>query len=213
MYLGIVVAAFIGLLVSIHIYREKKRDTPMVCPLNFHCDTVVYSKYSKFFGIPVEVLGICYYLLVFFSYLFFLFWPSIVGQAFTLFILFATVSAFLFSIYLTFVQIFKIRELCSWCLTSASICTVIFILVAESSRTMATFVGLATVYRYQILLVNWVGMTIGFGGWLIYGLLMLWFLRDLHLSQEEEGALHILRQIILFAFTLIIVTGVTLYFI
>lgn len=213
MYLGVVVSAVVGCLISVHIYREKKKDVPMVCPLNFHCDTVVYSKYSKFFGIPVEVIGICYYAVVAISYTLFLFWPSVVNPVFTLVVLFATISAFLFSIYLTFVQVFRIKELCSWCLTSASICTVIFLLVAWSGRAVSTFVSLVAAYEYIIMLTNWVSMAIGFGGWILYGVLTLWFLRDLRISQEEGNVLHILRQIIIFAFGVIIITGVTLYFV
>ena len=103
----------------------------MVCMLNSDCEVVVTSNYSKFLGIPVERLGITYYSIVAASYLVFAFAPQLSQNFYSVILLWATVLAFLFSIYLTYIQMAKIKQWCTWCLTSALICTVIFLAVLK----------------------------------------------------------------------------------
>ncbi|OHA18082.1 MAG: hypothetical protein A2836_01670 [Candidatus Taylorbacteria bacterium RIFCSPHIGHO2_01_FULL_45_63] len=122
-----ILAAVAGFLLAYYIRHKKHHEQPMVCPLNSDCHKVVHSEYSRFFGIPVELLGILYYLIIGVAYLVFLVKPEIYFPALSTLILLITSLAFLFSLYLTAIQLFVIRELCTWCLISAFICTVIFI--------------------------------------------------------------------------------------
>ena len=108
-----------GFFVARYIYRHKKYQTPLVCPMQFDCHAVIHSDYSKFLGIPVEILGMIYYAFIFFSYAFLIIIPIV--QAVTL-------GALVFSIYLIGVQIFILKKGCSWCLVSALISILIFIL-------------------------------------------------------------------------------------
>ena len=125
----IVVMALIGLAVASYISYKKKRGEKMLCLLNSDCEVVVKSSYSKFLGLPVERLGITYYTVVAASYLVFAFLPQLSRNFFSVILLWATVLAFLFSIYLTYIQMAKLRQWCTWCLTSALISTVIFLAV------------------------------------------------------------------------------------
>lgn len=126
-------AGIAGLGISIYINRMKAKKETFVCPAGFNCDTVVYSKYSKFLGIPVENIGSAYYLIVFLSYASFLFFPDWKSEAFSFFVISLTTVAFIFSVYLLYVQSVVLRQWCTWCLMSSALCTIIFISVWLSS--------------------------------------------------------------------------------
>lgn len=117
-----------GFLVAAHIRYHKKTNQVLVCPIKFDCNTVINSDYSKFFGIPVEILGMIYYGLIFFTYLFFILLANIVPNILVGFMIIVSHIALIFSLYLLFVQIFILRKLCSWCIVSAIISACIFVL-------------------------------------------------------------------------------------
>ena len=121
----VILAALTGIFVAQHI-RHKKKTGPFVCPLKFDCHTVVNSDYSKLLGIPVELIGMGYYAIIAASYSVFILFPEYATDEYTLGVLIVTVIAFLFSMYLTGVQAFKLKQWCSLCLFSACMCTVIF---------------------------------------------------------------------------------------
>ena len=125
--LTIIAAAIAGFYSAHYIRSHKKSGAKMVCPLDSDCEVVVHSDYSKLIGIPLEYLGMVYYALVFSSYLVQTLAPGTLPILFVQFILGVTVVAFAFSIYLTGVQLFKLKEWCTWCLVSASMCLIIFI--------------------------------------------------------------------------------------
>ncbi len=127
----IALVALCGLSIALYISHKKVHGGKMVCMLNSDCEVVVTSNYSKFLGIPVERLGIAYYSIVAASYLVFAFAPQLSHNFYSVILLWATVLAFLFSIYLTYIQMAKIKQWCTWCLTSAIICTVIFLAVLK----------------------------------------------------------------------------------
>ena len=132
-YTLIVVIAFNGFLLASYIRHKKVSNEILVCPLKSNCETVIFSNYSKLFGIPVEILGILYYLTITLAYVFFLVVPISMPQLLVLGVSSLTVLAFLFSLYLTFVQAFALKQWCTWCLISAGLCTAIFSLVILAS--------------------------------------------------------------------------------
>ncbi len=126
--LGIAFLGLIGFFVASHIYKEKRASRPLVCPLRFHCDSVVNSDYSKFFGISVEIFGMIYYFFIFLSYLAIILFGSNISLFFLILLSFISIVAFIFSAYLVSVQAFILKIYCSWCLVSALISTIIFVL-------------------------------------------------------------------------------------
>ena len=121
--------AFIGFAIAFYIRHHKKNiKEALVCPLKANCDTVIHSDYSKFLGIPVELLGLIYYGLVAISYGLFVVLPETATSLTIFMIHLASVLAFLFSIYLTLVQAFALKNWCTWCLISATISASIFII-------------------------------------------------------------------------------------
>ncbi|PJE75495.1 hypothetical protein COV04_04290 [Candidatus Uhrbacteria bacterium CG10_big_fil_rev_8_21_14_0_10_48_11] len=123
----ILLLALAGLSVAGYIRWKKGQSHPFVCPIKFHCDAVVKSDYAKLFGIPVEVLGILYYAGIALSYTLFLLTSLEATTTFVMLVMFVSFVAFVFSLYLTAVQAFVLKQWCTWCLMSATICTLIFI--------------------------------------------------------------------------------------
>ncbi len=116
-----------GFILSFYIYSKKKTKKKLICPMKSNCDTVIHSDYSKIFSIPVEVLGMVYYVLVgsAYSIIFNLgAWSTVWGSI----LLGISASALLFSIYLVSLQAFVVKHWCVWCLSSALISLMIFIL-------------------------------------------------------------------------------------
>src|SRR3989338_8386633 len=126
--IAIFILAVCGFFIARHIRTHKKEEKPLVCPVQFDCETVVHSDYSRFLGIPLEIMGMAYYALVALGYLFLIFVPDSMPPAFISFLILISSLAFLFSLYLIGVQIFILRKGCYWCIASAFICLCIFML-------------------------------------------------------------------------------------
>jgi uncharacterized membrane protein len=87
------------------------------------CEQVQTSVYSKLAGIPVALLGLIGYLMILGS----LFIPGELGRAITFGI---ALMGFGFSAYLTYREVFTLKEICEWCVGSAVLMTVLAILTA-----------------------------------------------------------------------------------
>lgn len=135
--IAIFVLGVCGFLVAKHIRNHKIKNTPLICPVKFDCHAVVHSDYSKFLGLPVETLGMIYYACIAVSYFLFAFIPYKIPAGMWIFGIPLPVGiflqglslvAFLFSLYLISVQVFVLKKGCSWCIISALISFLIFIL-------------------------------------------------------------------------------------
>jgi uncharacterized membrane protein len=127
-HIGIMALGLCGFMVARHIYHHKRTGKLLVCPIQFDCNTVVNSDYSRFFGIPLELLGMYYYGFTFFLHLLFVVVPNQFGSSAILASTILASAAFLFSIYLVSILLFVLRKGCSWCFVSAGLSTLIFIL-------------------------------------------------------------------------------------
>jgi len=122
----IYVFGLIGVLDALYLIYHKVRGTDVACwffPKQW-CKKVQYSKYSKTFGIPNSVAGLCMYvaiLVLVYAYTqgTILFWPL---RALITF-------GFLFSMYFVYIQAFVLRAFCTWCVISAINFTVMFLAV------------------------------------------------------------------------------------
>ncbi len=124
----IAVLASGGLCLCIYIHYHKRMLKPLVCPIGYHCDTVIHSDYSKFVGIPVELIGILYYSIIILAYLALAMNAGFMASVPLVLIRILSGAAFGFSMYLIGVQMFILKQWCSWCLASAALCTGIFLL-------------------------------------------------------------------------------------
>jgi uncharacterized membrane protein len=118
--------ALIGLAVAAYLsYVHYAELEPICAGGGGGCEKVQNSSYAELAGIPVALLGLVGYALIFAS----LWLPADNGKvAGTLLAL----VGFGFSAYLTWVELFEIDAICQWCVASAALMTLLA--VATSCR-------------------------------------------------------------------------------
>ncbi len=205
----IIAAATTGLVLAAYIQWKKATRGNLVCPLRSNCTAVIESEYSKFLGIPVELLGIVYYALIAASYALFLLFPPLAVPSVVFVVLVLSTAAVLFSVYLTFIQAAVLKQWCVWCLCSAGLCVVIFSFAIL--RSDLGFVPLLALHRTSVLIAHLFGVTLGLGGATISDIFFFKFLKDFQISEKEAEVLHTLSQIIWVALIILILSGVALY--
>jgi len=119
--------AIIGLLVSIYMTIYKLTDNDAMCIGSGGCSVVNSSRYSEVNGIPVAVLGILGYASIL-ALLFLENRPGFFRENGVMMLFGVTLTGFLFTLYLIFVEVALIKAYCPFCLTSQGVMTVIFIL-------------------------------------------------------------------------------------
>lgn len=118
--LAIVGIADAGYLVWKH-YRHKA--SPLVCPLDHDCSKVTESRWSHIFGVRNEVLGLLFYISMLAAGLLTFLKPEFSPLSFPLLLLMkiAAGGGLVFSLFLIWVQIYKIKDYCFYCILSALI--------------------------------------------------------------------------------------------
>ena len=205
----LIFAAFGGFLLAFYIRHKKQANEKLICPLDSDCESVIHSSYSMFLGFPVEVLGMIYYGVAALSYGLFLMFPQFVLPIAVFFVLVLSTAAFFFSLYLTSIQLFAIRQLCTWCLVSAGLSTAIFFTTLAGSEF--GFLNLLFEYKWIILMIHLFGFGIGLGTVTVTDVLFFKFLKDLRISEFESDVLRTLSQIVWFALAVVIISGIALY--
>ena len=173
--------ALIGFSIATYIRHKKASFEALVCPIGHSCDTVIHSDYSRFFGFPIEYLGMLYYALITFSYITLIFRPDLSLPLVSLGLLIVSTVAFLFSLYLTFIQAFALKQWCTWCLISAGLCTLIFSFTLLGSEY--GFISLLAEHRRWFIGAHLLGLVFGLGGATISDIMFFRFLKDLRVSK------------------------------
>lgn len=126
----IILLAILGFVISFLIWYTKINNKKLVCVIGKDCNKVINSKYSKTFGINNEILGMLYYSLLIIISILILKSPffSTINIVNLGRIIIAGFSA-LFSVYLTYVQIFKLKEYCEYCWAVNVINIIIFLVI------------------------------------------------------------------------------------
>lgn len=120
----------IGLVVAGYLSYLKLAAAPAVCLATgpFDCNVVLNSQYSELGGIPIAYLGFAVYAIIgLILYLekriaFMREWGPLIAFGIGLF-------AWLFSMWLVYVQVALLEALCPWCLTHEINFTVLFTLI------------------------------------------------------------------------------------
>lgn len=125
------VAAF-GAGVATYIAIEAAGGDPPACIAGSSgCETVAKSTYSHLFGVNIAVFGIVGYALLLGTALLRGDGARMAGFALAL-------IGFGYSVYLTYLELFKIEAICQWCVASAVLMTVLF---AVCALRMVGYVG------------------------------------------------------------------------
>ena len=114
--LGIGVAAYIAI-------AEAGGDSPVCLAGGSGCKTVADSSYSEVAGINIAIFGVIGYALLLAS-------AFVANDAARLGGFLIALGGFGYSIFLTYIEIFKIEAICQWCVASAVLMTIIFLLQA-----------------------------------------------------------------------------------
>lgn len=117
------VAAFgIGVAVYIAI-ADSGGGSPVCLAGGSGCQTVAESSYSHLFGVNIAAFGIAGYVLLLAASL-------LRGDAARMGGFGLALIGFGYSVYLTWLELFKIEAICQWCVASAVLMTILFVLNA-----------------------------------------------------------------------------------
>ncbi len=127
LYRGLAALAVLGLLVSIYMTVYKLTANDSMCLGSGDCSTVNASRYSEVNGIPVAAIGIIGYLAIL-AVLYFENRNSFFKQNGTLMIFGMSLTGFLFTVWLIYVEVALLKAICPFCVTSQVAMTIIFII-------------------------------------------------------------------------------------
>ncbi|HLD40458.1 MAG TPA: vitamin K epoxide reductase family protein [Candidatus Nanoarchaeia archaeon] len=97
---------------------------PLVCPLDHDCSTVTESKWASIFLVRNEVMGLLFYVSMLAAGVAAFFLPN---SLLFLVIKLATGLALLVSLFLLWVQLYKVKDYCFYCIISALINVLLFL--------------------------------------------------------------------------------------
>ncbi len=116
LHILILVVSMLGFTVASYLAIEHFRGELPVCGLLPGCDKVLTSPYNNFFGIPLAVFGMAYYLFVFLGTVLYL----DIKHIFVLKVVsLSTILGAVFSLYFIYLQAFVIGAFCMYCTASA----------------------------------------------------------------------------------------------
>jgi uncharacterized membrane protein len=121
---GIAFCAALGIGVAAYIAIVESGGGSPVCVAGGHgCATVAESSYSHVAGVNIAVFGLVGYVLLLAAAFYVNDVARFGGFAVSL-------GGFGYSIFLTYIEIFKIEAICQWCVGSAVLMTALFLLSA-----------------------------------------------------------------------------------
>jgi uncharacterized membrane protein len=114
--------ALLGLFDAAYLAIERVLGgTGVFCPTGGGCTTVQESAYSAVFGVPVAYIGVAGYAALLLVALLSLSADTLAGVRASVLLLALASIGLLFSLYLSYLQLFEIKALCFWCVISALI--------------------------------------------------------------------------------------------
>jgi uncharacterized membrane protein len=131
---AIALLALVGLFVALYLWLHALGyGGPLKCGTG-GCDTVQASPYAVFLGIPVAFYGVVGYLSVLIVALAALRPAALPDRRWSVLLVLLSSVGLLFTVYLTYVELFVIHAICRWCVGSAVIITAIWVLAVLALR-------------------------------------------------------------------------------
>lgn len=121
--IAILVLSVVGIGIAGYLTYVHYEGIQVVCGLGGDCATVQASRYSKLDGIPVAVLGLVGYIGILGSL-------AVRGELGRVAAFAIAVIGCGFSLYLTYRELFTIKAICPWCVSSAVLMTLLAVLTA-----------------------------------------------------------------------------------
>lgn len=120
---ALLVLALVGIGIAGYLTYIHYEGLSPVCAVGHGCEKVQNSEYAKVSGVPVPLIGLIGYVAIFASLL-------VRGELARLATATMAFGGFVFSVYLTYLELFEIEAICQWCVGSAVVMTLIAILAA-----------------------------------------------------------------------------------
>jgi uncharacterized membrane protein len=130
----IMVAAAIGLIISLYLLSVHWGWGQLVCLDIGDCEVVNTSVYAELLGLPVALLGALTYLVLLVIGV--LSWRHLSEELASLVQFVVAAIGVAFSLYLTYIELFVLRAICPWCVLSALLITLITVLSVQQLRAM-----------------------------------------------------------------------------
>lgn len=125
----ILVLSFFGLADSVYLSQHALNGIPLLCDIQnlSGCNIVAMSQYSHMFGIPLAEFGVLFYAIIFvLAALEIVIFDQLLRRVLQV----VSFVGAIFSLYFMSVQLFVIQAFCVYCLVSALIAFLIFILAS-----------------------------------------------------------------------------------
>ena len=134
--MAVSILSLMGLLISLYLLAHSLGLTgPVMCGIG-DCEAVQASPYSYIGPIPISGIGTVGYLLLLVLAFLGLQPRFTRSKVVSLLLLGGSLLGVAFSVYLTYLEAFVIHAWCQWCVGSAVIITVIFILLLPEIRKL-----------------------------------------------------------------------------
>ena len=120
-----------GFLISYYIwYKHNFKKEKLVCMIGDDCAKVISSKYGRLLGAENTILGMFYYIFIFVAGILHFTFPNLFTLNYVIYsLLIITGGTALVSVYLTFVQLSVLKELCEYCLVANIVNVLIFLVI------------------------------------------------------------------------------------
>jgi uncharacterized membrane protein len=134
----IAVLALVGLFVALYLWLHALGFGGAIkCGASGGCETVQTSHWAVFLGFPVAFYGVVGYLAVLMVALVSLRPAALVERKWNVMLGVLATAGVVFTAYLTYLELFVIHAICRWCVGSAVIITLIWIVSVLSLRSPA----------------------------------------------------------------------------
>lgn len=120
---SLLVLGFLGFVDTAYLAAKYFLGETPRCILFSGCDLVTTSSYSHIGPMPVSLLGLLFYLTIFVLTLAYF---DRRNQKLLRYVAYLSIPAFLFTLYLVYLQLFIIHSICVYCMFSALTSTLIF---------------------------------------------------------------------------------------
>jgi uncharacterized membrane protein len=135
---AIALLALVGIFIALYLWLHALGfGGPLKCGTG-GCETVQTSSYAVLFGIPVAAYGVVGYFALFVVALLALRPAALADGKWNLLLLGLSTVGLLFTLYLTYLELFVIHAICRWCVGSAAVITVIWVVAVLAVRSPAT---------------------------------------------------------------------------
>jgi len=132
---AIALLALVGLFVAVYLWLHAIGIGGAIkCGASGGCEVVQTSRWAVFLGQPVALYGVFGYVVILIVALAGLRPAALVQRGWNVLLFGLATIGFAFTLYLTYLEVFVIHAICRWCVGSALIITVIWVVAVLALR-------------------------------------------------------------------------------